>query len=71
MSDLRISGAIRGVSPCKDCGERHTACWGNCPKDARGEYGYGSWQADIKKIRENRKAYERLGRRKIWQKTIF
>lgn len=69
MAGARISGAIRDVSPCKDCVERHTACWGNCPKDARGEYGYGSWQADIQKIKDSRNAYKRLGRRKRWQRT--
>ena len=31
------------LPPCKDCSERCTACWDNCPKDARGEYGYKAW----------------------------
>jgi hypothetical protein len=69
MAGAKISGPTRGVSPCKDCVERHTACWGNCPKDARGEYGYGSWKADIQNIKDSRNAYKRLGRRKKWQRT--
>ena len=35
------------MSPCKDCQERHTACHGHCPKDARGEYGYEAWKAEM------------------------
>lgn len=30
--------------PCKGCTERFPACSGNCPKDARGEYGYKAWK---------------------------
>lgn len=26
------------VSPCKDCAERHEACWGSCEK-------YSAWKA--------------------------
>ena len=33
-------------SPCMNCPERFTACHDHCPKDARGEYGYGKWKAD-------------------------
>lgn len=32
-----LPGIIRGTSPCDGCTERFEACWGNCPKDARGE----------------------------------
>lgn len=34
--------------PCGDCSERFLACSGNCPKDARGEYGYNAWTAERK-----------------------
>ena len=34
-------------SPCKDCPERFIACSDRCPKDARGEYGYKAWKADL------------------------
>lgn len=69
MAGFRINGTIRGPAPCKDCSERHTACWGKCPKDARGEYGYRSWQADIQKVKENRNAYVSMNRRKRWGRT--
>ena len=36
-------------TPCKGCTERFTACWGKCPKDKRGEYGYEAWLADTHK----------------------
>lgn len=36
---------MREDSPCKDCTEKFTACHGNCPKDARGEFGYNAWKA--------------------------
>ena len=67
----RIPGVIRGVSPCTDCAERSEACWDKCPKDARGEYGYNAWKADIKDIKDKRKAYDSLNRRKQWQRKIF
>lgn len=35
------------VGPCKGCTERFTACSDRCPKDARGEYGYKAWKADL------------------------
>ena len=34
-------------SPCKDCPERFPACSAHCPKDARGEYGYKAWRAEL------------------------
>lgn len=33
--------------PCKGCTERFIACSGRCPKDARGEYGYETWKAEL------------------------
>ena len=33
--------------PCGNCSERFVACSGNCPKDARGEYGYKAWKAEL------------------------
>jgi len=66
----RLPGIIREVSPCKDCTEKdYPSCYSDCPKDARGEYGYGSWQADIQKVKENRNAYVNMNRRKRWGKT--
>ena len=76
--ECRLSGVMRGVSPCTNCRERHTACHDKCPKDERGEYGYLAWKADAKKINDNRRAYldekheryEEEKRRQKWHKTI-
>ena len=46
--------------PCKDCPERFIACSDKCPKDARGEYGYKAWKADL----QNENAAEREYKRK-------
>lgn len=60
MSDnCRISGAIRDVSPCKDCTERFTACSDRCPKDARGEYGYKAWLEEVERVKKVRREYLR------------
>jgi hypothetical protein len=72
--ESRLSGVMRGVSPCKNCEERFTACWGKCPKDARGEYGYVRWKAEAEKVSNKQRAYmeernmmyEEEKRRKKW-----
>ena len=53
----RLSNNIREVSPCKDCPERFLACSDRCPKDARGEFGYKAWKAEIAKVKKARKDY--------------
>ena len=55
----KLPNVIRGVSPCKDCTERFSACSGKCPKDARGEYGYGAWKQDIERVKAARAEYRR------------
>lgn len=64
----RLPRIIREDSPCRDCTERFTACSGCCPKDARGEYGYKAWKAEIQAIKDAQKAYNNLNRRKSWIK---
>ena len=72
--ESRLPSVMRGVSPCKNCKERHTACHSNCPKDARGEYGYVRWKADAEKVTNKQRAYmeernmifEEEKRRKKW-----
>lgn len=49
-------------SPCAGCSERFIACSDRCPKDARGEYGYKSWKADLAKIKQAEKEYKRQSR---------
>ena len=58
----------REPSPCDGCTERFIACSGRCPKDERGEYGYNAWIAKLELIKQNRKAYDDLNRRKSWQR---
>ena len=49
--DKRLPGAMRGAPPCKNCEERHTACWDRCPK-------YKAWKAEAEKIKEAKRAYD-------------
>lgn len=49
-------------SPCKGCEERFLACSDKCPKDARGEYGYMAWKADLQKINAAEREYKRKQR---------
>jgi hypothetical protein len=60
LDTQRIPNGTREISPCKDCTERFHACSDKCPKDKRGEYGYMAWKAEIKKVNDNRKAYDRM-----------
>lgn len=72
MYSDRYPGAIRGVPPCKDCEERHTACHDKCPK-------YKEWQAEVHRVKEARKAYEdsrndeyiEQHRRQAWRRKTF
>lgn len=56
-NNKRPPQTIRGVSPCKDCTEKFMACHDRCPKDARGEYGYGAWAAELKQVKKVREEY--------------
>lgn len=47
-------------SPCNGCTERFTACSDKCPKDERGEYGYKAWKADLRKMKDAEKEYNKL-----------
>lgn len=79
MSGEKLPGVMRGFPPCNDCAERHTACHDKCPKDERGEYGYGHWKAEAKEINDKRKAYEaernkvfeEIKRRSSWGRKTF
>ena len=54
--------------PCKDCAERFRACSDNCPKDARGEFGYKAWKAYYKKIQAAEKEYNKQ-RYEDWKRS--
>ena len=45
--------------PCKDCPERFYACSDKCPKDARGEFGYQAWKAELRKQKAAEKEYKK------------
>lgn len=47
----RPDPATREVSPCKDCKERHEACWGKCDK-------YKAWKSRLDELNKRRKEYE-------------
>ena len=72
MYGERLPGATRGAPPCKECEERHTACWDSCPK-------YKEWQAEVHRINEARNAYVKSrhndyverNRRNGWQRRTF
>ena len=59
---IRINLGIRKVSPCNGCSERTICpnCHDDCPKDARGEYGYKAWLAEIEQIKKEREKHQRL-----------
>jgi hypothetical protein len=62
---------MKKSSPCKDCPERFIACSDRCPKDARGEYGYKAWKAELAEFKkamktQNSIAYTAAKRRAKW-----
>lgn len=64
---MKLSGPIRGISPCKGCTEKFEACHGRCPKDARGEYGYEAWKREADRVNAQRKEYNRKPHVKNYQ----
>ncbi len=46
----RPDPVTREMSPCKDCTERHEACWGKCEK-------YKEWRNRLDEVNERRKEY--------------
>jgi Fe-S-cluster-containing dehydrogenase component len=59
-----LTCGIRDVSPCLGCTEKFLACSDKCPKDARGEFGYNAWREKLRDVKEKRKQYYELRRRK-------
>ena len=70
---VRLDSPIMEVTPCNGCTEKFTACHDRCPKDKRGEFGYGAWKALADKANKARKEYdliryeEKMRMRKIWK----
>jgi hypothetical protein len=52
-----IDSPIRKKPPCYGCNEKFITCHGNCPKDNRGEYGYGAWKAELDHVNAKRRKY--------------
>ncbi len=50
------------TAPCRDCSERFLACSDQCPKDARGEYGYHAWKAECQKAKDAEKDFKKKQR---------
>lgn len=68
----QIHSQIRDVPPCKDCTEKFTACHDRCPEDARGEFGYMAWKAEIDRVKKARMDYIEFktdrGYKRHWEK---
>lgn len=47
----RIDSPTREKPPCKDCADRHEACWGKCEK-------YKAWKARLDEVNKRRKEYD-------------
>ena len=45
-----IDSPTREKPPCKDCTDRHEACWGKCEK-------YKKWKDGLEKVNEERRKY--------------
>ena len=52
-----IDSPIRTKPPCYGCKEKFATCHGKCPKDKRGEYGYGAWKTELEKVNAERRKY--------------
>ena len=46
-----IDSPTREKPPCKDCVDRHEACWGKCEK-------YKTWKSRLDEVNKRRKEYE-------------
>ena len=48
---MRLDSPIRDTPPCKDCGDRFTACHDKCEK-------YKAWKSRLDEVNKRRKEYE-------------
>lgn len=46
----RPDQVTREKPPCKDCADRHEACWGKCEK-------YKAWKERLDEVNKRRKEY--------------
>lgn len=54
-----MSRPIREMPPCNDCPEKFSACHDKCPKDERGEFGYGTWKKELERVNAERRKYDK------------
>lgn len=47
---MEIESPIRDKPPCKDCTDRHEACWGKCEK-------YKAWKSRLDEVNKRRREY--------------
>ena len=47
----RPDPVTREKPPCKDCADRHEACWGKCEK-------YKAWKSRLDELNKRRKEYD-------------
>lgn len=59
---MGIHSPTRTVAHCNGCTERTLSpnCHDDCPKDARGEYGYEAWLAEIELLKKEREKHKRI-----------
>ena len=64
MGKWEMPGSVRGKSPCASCpdDEKYTACHDSCKR-------FQEWKAKVEAVKEAKRAYDRLNRRKPWQRT--
>ena len=48
-----IDSPTREKPPCKDCADRHEACWGKCEK-------YKEWKLRLDEVNKRRKEYNEM-----------
>ena len=62
--ESKLRYGIREEPPCKTCTDKYTAC-----HDRRERFK--EWKAKLEAVKEAKKAYERLNRRKSCQRTTY
>lgn len=61
--EQRLNSVIREKAPCAYCSadEKYIACHDTCKK-------FKEWRAKLEAVKQAREAYNRLNRRKLWQR---
>ena len=64
MGKWEMPGIVRDKSPCAYCqdDEKDRACHDSCKR-------FQEWKAKVEAVKEAKRTYDRLNRRKPWQRT--